>query len=185
MNLLALKVTLQCYFGFNYWYVGIIAVVVMSSTLVFKYASKGKLTRGDISVSMLFALYFTLLIGVMLLNREVDENRRINWDLFWSYRKCFVEGDVRLLEQMIFNVIAFIPWPILYAQVFPKMKKFLWGVGSAFLFSLFVEIAQLVFKVGLFEFDDMFHNTLGAVIGYGILSLGRVIISRYRLRKSN
>jgi glycopeptide antibiotics resistance protein len=37
-----------------------------------------------------------------------------------------------------------------------------------FLTSLSIELLQLVLKRGLFEFDDMFHNTLGVIIGYGI-----------------
>ena len=35
----------------------------------------------------------------------------------------------------------------------------------AVLFSASIEIIQLVTKCGLFEFDDIFHNTLGAVAG--------------------
>lgn len=35
----------------------------------------------------------------------------------------------------------------------------------ALLFSASIEITQLVTKCGLFEFDDIFHNTLGAVVG--------------------
>jgi glycopeptide antibiotics resistance protein len=34
-----------------------------------------------------------------------------------------------------------------------------------FLISLTIEILQLVTKRGLFEFDDIFHNTLGVAIG--------------------
>jgi glycopeptide antibiotics resistance protein len=34
-----------------------------------------------------------------------------------------------------------------------------------FLISLTIEILQLVTKRGLFEFDDIFHNTLGVAVG--------------------
>jgi glycopeptide antibiotics resistance protein len=37
-----------------------------------------------------------------------------------------------------------------------------------FLTSLSIELLQLVLKRGLFEFDDMFHNTFGVILGYGI-----------------
>jgi glycopeptide antibiotics resistance protein len=120
-----------------------------------------------------------------MLNRSAGVVGDIEMLPFWSYRQYFLEKNTALLGQMIFTVFAFIPWPILFAQVFPKMKKFLWGVGSAFLFSVFVEITQLVFKLGMFEFDDMFHNTLGALIGYAILTLVRAIILKYRSQKSN
>ena len=131
------------------------------------------------------AIYVATLIGLMLVGREKGQDYSVNLTLFWSYKRCMQEYNRNLLLQMIYNVIAFIPWPILFTIVFPKMKKFLWGVGSAFLFSVFVEIMQLVFKLGMFEFDDMFHNTLGAVIGYAILTLVRAIILKYRSQKSN
>jgi glycopeptide antibiotics resistance protein len=38
-----------------------------------------------------------------------------------------------------------------------------------FLTSLSIELLQLVLKRGLFEFDDMFHNTFGVILGYGIM----------------
>ena len=37
-----------------------------------------------------------------------------------------------------------------------------------FVFSSVIELSQLVLKRGLCEFDDVFHNTLGCVIGYGV-----------------
>ena len=43
-----------------------------------------------------------------------------------------------------------------------------WGlkvVLIGFLLSASIEIAQLVFRIGLFEFDDMIGNTLGCLIG--------------------
>jgi glycopeptide antibiotics resistance protein len=37
-----------------------------------------------------------------------------------------------------------------------------------FLTSFTIELLQLILKRGLFEFDDMFHNTIGVGIGYGV-----------------
>ena len=37
-----------------------------------------------------------------------------------------------------------------------------------FIFSSVIELSQLALKRGLCEFDDVFHNTLGCVIGYGV-----------------
>ena len=50
------------------------------------------------------------------------------------------------------------------------------GIPIAALFSLIIELIQLVTRRGLFEFDDIIHNTLGAVIGFGIYALlGKVM----------
>ena len=34
-----------------------------------------------------------------------------------------------------------------------------------FLLSVSIEIVQLVFRIGLFEFDDMIGNTVGSLVG--------------------
>ena len=47
--------------------------------------------------------------------------------------------------------------------------------AAAFAVSLTIELTQLITKRGLFEFDDMFHNTLGAIIGYGVYQLIRTL----------
>ena len=36
---------------------------------------------------------------------------------------------------------------------------------AVFLLSVSIEIVQLVFRIGLFEFDDMIGNTIGCLIG--------------------
>ena len=41
-----------------------------------------------------------------------------------------------------------------------------------FIFSVVIETLQLVTRLSMFEFDDMFDNTLGGIIGliaYGVL----------------
>lgn len=45
--------------------------------------------------------------------------------------------------------------------------RWLTALISGFLLSVAIELIQLSFHRGLFEFDDMIHNTLGTVIGIG------------------
>ncbi|WP_183772113.1 VanZ family protein [Catenibacillus scindens] len=49
-----------------------------------------------------------------------------------------------------------------------------------FAFSSAIEILQFILKKGLFEFDDIFHNTLGGIIGWAVV----VLILRIKLRKA-
>ena len=44
-------------------------------------------------------------------------------------------------------------------------------IPFAVAFSLCIETVQLVSKVGLFEFDDIIHNCLGAAVGFLIYVL--------------
>lgn len=72
-----------------------------------------------------------------------------------------------MLTQVVMNLVAFIPVGFLLGCAFPRLKW--WQVlliGGGF--SLLIEVSQLVFKLGLAEFDDVFHNVLGCLVGYGV-----------------
>lgn len=56
--------------------------------------------------------------------------------------------------------------------------RFVTALGSGLLISVCIEVVQLVFHRGLFEFDDMFHNTLGTLIGIGIFLFVSVVGKR-------
>ena len=87
-----------------------------------------------------------------------------------------------ILWQIIWNIIAFVPmgnalYYLLdrteYSHGGDRKRKFYKVVLSCGIFSAGIELIQLFFRIGLFEFDDIVHNTLGAVIGYGIAEVGK------------
>jgi glycopeptide antibiotics resistance protein len=62
--------------------------------------------------------------------------------------------------------------------------------GASFLLSFFIETVQLVFKIGVFDVDDLIMNTLGGLIGYVIYRISQENYRRYlrrqiRKRKNN
>ena len=85
---------------------------------------------------------------------------------FWSYRDYFT-GVQGLLAEIIMNVVVFVPVGLLAGTVFRSMswKKVL-VIGMCL--SVGIEALQLVFRKGFSEFDDVMHNTLGCLIGYGM-----------------
>jgi glycopeptide antibiotics resistance protein len=88
-----------------------------------------------------------------------------------------MDGSRSLFWEDVFNVIMLIPVGFLLPACKKNGAKSGIGIRGimliTFLISLTIEMLQLVLKRGLFEFDDMFHNTLGGVIGYGIYVLFR------------
>ena len=94
---------------------------------------------------------------------------------FWSY-VAIADGQKELIEENLLNVALGIPFGFLLSFICTKnalLKSFLFGAA----FSACIEISQLFFKRGLCEFDDLFHNTLGSVVGCGIgmLMIGGIV----------
>ena len=99
---------------------------------------------------------------------------------FWSYRDYFNGVDRSLLAENIMNIVVFVPVGLLAGATFRSMswKKVL-VIGICL--SVGIETLQFVFRQGFSEFDDVMHNTLGCLIGYGIMTILRIIfITRYK-----
>ncbi len=70
--------------------------------------------------------------------------------------------------QIIANIIVFIPIGYLAGCMW-KWKGAIFAVS----FSVLIELSQLILHRGMFEFDDMVHNTVGAGIGLAVLYVAR------------
>lgn len=83
---------------------------------------------------------------------------------FWSYK------HPELIDEVMANILLFIPFGFLSGK--------LWGwkaIPLAAFLSFYIEAVQMVCNLGFFEFDDMIHNTAGAVIGYLPLLVAKAI----------
>lgn len=132
------------------WFYYVIAVVM----LVFLIWQTKKW-----SVSLLIS-YIFLVLAVTIMNRHST--------IMWRYDivpfKVVLMANSRritdLLQQAIANILLFFPIGFLTPALTKKNPIFL-----GFLFSLFLEVIQLVTRKGVFEIDDIIFNTIGAAAG--------------------
>lgn len=105
----------------------------------------------------LLAAYVFFVLMETVIGRKVGVGR-VELVPFWSY------SHTELRMEIVLNYILFIPFGFLLYLCFGK-KYGLRVVIAGFLLSASIEIVQLVFRIGLFEFDDMIGNTIGCLIG--------------------
>lgn len=153
-------------------------IVVAVLLLAFLGGKKG----GKWSARLFLLEYVTLLFILSVLVRPTQAARVYNLTPFWSYLSIR-EGDEFLLTQIIANVAAFIPIGLLISLAFPSIRWwFFLLIGCAF--SLFIETLQFFLKCGFAEFDDVFNNVLGCLIGLWIyVAITRIIGSISNKRK--
>ena len=125
---------------------------------------------------VLFVLYMILLVYFLFFAEEygrvAQTERLYRYNLvpfveikrFWMYRAQL--GTFAVFSNIFGNVIGFLPFGFILPIIFRRMNSCFLICISGFLFSLTVEVIQLVTKVGCFDVDDMILNTLGAVLGY-------------------
>lgn len=74
------------------------------------------------------------------------------------------------LSEMLMNVLMFVPIGALMKNAFSGMR---WhhAMAAGFVISLCIELLQWTFKCGSCETNDLINNTLGAIVGYWLISI--------------
>ena len=105
--------------------------------------------------------YAFLVLAETVLIRKPFVGEHYQPKLFWSWRDWKNQSG-----QVIANIVMFVPVGLLLGRRF-GWWTFLISVGM----SVVIEFLQLITQRGLLEFDDVIHNSLGALIGVGIVML--------------
>ena len=100
----------------------------------------------------LFLLVFvtSMILFRTLLNRNLWMNPLSNVMGGWGIWET-VNGEQKLTTECIENVIMMVPFSAMV----------LW----AFIFSVSIEMLQLLLRLGTFQLSDIFYNTVGGVLG--------------------
>lgn len=134
------------------------------------------------------AVYTLVLLYVTLLCRTAKTEYQMELSFLWEYRLA-LQGNFSWWMQIFDNIMLFLPMGWLYGGINDlKARNFRSRLGrngswkTALLFGLCasaaIELCQLVFKLGLFEFDDILNNGIGMMTGYGLY---RIILSAKKL----
>ena len=121
----------------------------------------------------LFFLAFvtSLILFRTLLNRNLWMNPLSNVMGGWGIWET-VNGERKLTTECIENVIMMVPFSAVVMWTFEVKRRILWQSGKiAFIFSVVIEMLQLLLRLGTFQLSDIFYNTVGGVLG-GVCYLG-------------
>lgn len=117
-----------------------------------------------------FFIYLFAVLYITFLSREAEETRS-NFELFNSYIMFFKYKNDFYLDMIVYNIIMTIPFGIFLPLLYKPFRSFRRVEFAGFLYSLLIEISQFISGRGLFELDDLFNNTIGAMLGYWLYIL--------------
>ena len=158
------------------WLVMAAALVVILISLFF-----GK----RVNICLLIG-YLAVIIYMTLLDRS-EGSAGARLQLFQSYIRFFSDYTVR--KETIDNIWLFIPLGTILYQLCPRLTPAIGNVGGVgnvgrasapqllpiliilfipLLLSGMIEVIQYLFRIGTFELDDVFSNTLGGAIGVAV-----------------
>jgi glycopeptide antibiotics resistance protein len=145
---------------------GLVAFLLVLVVAVLISGRKNGIRYG---AGFLLAEYVALQLHFTVFIRRELEGSRCILTPFWSYKAINNGVDV-LMQEIAMNVAVMIPVGFLMGVCLKRAtwwKVALAGGGI----SLMVEILQLLLRRGFCETDDVIHNTLGSLAGYGMFVL--------------
>lgn len=139
-----------------------------------KTISKKRLVLYSISV-----VYIIVVLGAVFLNRT-ELYGDMNLHLFSSYKEAYNKMAISLFRNIVLNILLFVPLGFLLPIYSDKLKKSYIVVLIGFLTTLIIELIQYITRIGIFEIDDIFNNTIGIIIGYTLFMLYNSLRSKER-----
>ena len=109
-------------------------------------------------------IFLVTYIFIVLCLTVFHRSLRINnaqLDPLWS-NKEWLAGDTELGNEILANMAMFVPFGFMLSGVLLK-RRFI--IPAAILFSLTIEMLQLFLMRGLYEWDDVLSNVIGAAVG--------------------
>lgn len=121
---------------------------------------------------ILFSVYIICVLWITLIDREWSSPHAMLVP-FWEFANV-IKGVERsfYIKQILGNLTMLLP----FGFMLPMLKKvtFKQVLMISLFFSIGIEVTQFITGRGLMEFDDIFNNTVGAVVGYKIYCKLRV-----------
>lgn len=123
---------------------------------------------------LLFVLYIILLAYFLFFSERYgrtlgSDEYRYNLTLFKEVKRFITYRNILGIESFVVNIIgnvlAFAPFGFVLPIISVRNRKLLNITLLSLEFSLTIEVIQLMFRVGIFDVDDLFMNTVGGMLG--------------------
>lgn len=158
--------------------VAVIAVILFAIVFGIGYSIYRKIGKGKKRINMkillwgsIFVCYILVVLFGTLLSRDSYMGGDIILSPLYSYKEAWVNASAAAWGLIIVNIMLFVPFGFLLPLGSKKFQPFWKTYLAGFLFSVCIELMQLIFHFGVFETADLLNNTIGVFIGYGLYKI--------------
>lgn len=148
---------------------GIAAAAVLAVTYIVhrkKFRGERKFPWGRALLWLMFIGYMAVVVYATMLRGFGFFSREWNLHLFRAWREAWNNYSVKNWANVLLNVAMFVPLGFLLPLLGKCFRKWYIAIPSGFGVSLIIELLQLAVGRGICDVDDLFANTLGALMGY-------------------
>jgi glycopeptide antibiotics resistance protein len=172
-------------------YFGIAAILgFLAGGVAVHCLRRGRFSKTQSLALPILVMYVFLVFASTVFSRIPAADYSYELMPFWSYREILLgKPDAKsLFWEDVLNLCMLLPEGILLTLMMGRKDIRKPGLPAkviliGFSTTLLIELLQLVLKRGLFEFDDIFHNTLGVTIGCLLCRLFASLRSHINLKR--
>lgn len=163
----------------------ILSVFAVGYLLIYRVILKGtkRLKFSKVLWILLLVSYLGVLCMVTVFRPGEGWHMGRIYPLFYSYKSAWRSFNAMEWRNLILNIAMFVPFGFLLPMSFEFFQKFWKTYLAGFLVTFGIESAQLIFKMGVVECDDIFNNFLGVMIGYGFYAIVCLIVNLIKKRR--
>ena len=123
---------------------------------------------GKAVCALLLVGWAAVTVFVTLLRSEPNEfaARQCNLQLFLAWREAYQRFTLQIWLNVLLNIALFVPLGFLLPLLAKPFRKWYAALGAGFGVSLLIELTQFFTGRGMCDVDDLFTNTLGAMLGW-------------------
>lgn len=153
-----------------------IAAVIISGLTYFGYTFYKKrggtktLTIRQFIVNFLLLSWFGAVMVLTTFSRGANFEGWVNFHLFSGYLNAWHQWSLSELQLIIFNMLMFMPLGFLLPLLSKRTQRFKNILTISLSVTVGIEVFQMISRRGIFEFDDIFHNTLGSIAGFFLMT---------------
>lgn len=141
-----------------------IVIVIMAVIILSRLVHYEKIEKSQACAILILFLFLGVVYGSTVFTRTV-RSRKYELIPFWSWKEVLVNHNKPLIQENLLNCILLVPMGLLLPVIAAHKVRLKNAFAAGFLVSATIELCQLIFMRGLFEWDDMIHNGLGCMAG--------------------
>lgn len=145
------------------------AILVASKIHQKRYGGTRKFPWGKAILLLALAAYLMVLCYITIIRGSISGWRNINLHLFRAWREAWNTFSEKHWLNVLLNIGMFVPLGILLPLLNKRLQKWYLMLPAGFLTTLAIETIQYFACKGLCDVDDLFANSLGAMIGYWLV----------------
>lgn len=131
---------------------------------------------------IMFIFYLFVVLSITLFRSSVFQNGQII-SFFYSYKEAWISASEVAWRNIILNILMFVPLGFWLPVGKERFRVFWKTYLVGFLLTVGIESLQLLLALGLFEVADLFNNTLGTMVGYGLYKMVEYVVLLFKKEK--